>query len=94
MESKSNNDDIKALNDVNEINFMINNARPTAEFIDRAKQLDKRINGDYSEIYEMNRIALIMANSKKSSQEEFPSEYDMILKNLNSDFYGILVATL
>ena len=94
MEFKSNNDDIKALNDVNEINFMINIARPTAEFIDGAKQLDKRINEDYSEIYEMHRIALNMANSKKSSQEEFQSEYDMILKNLNSDLYGILAATL
>ena len=56
IDSKSKYDDIKALNDVTQINAMINTAKPTVEFVNAAKQLDKRINKDYPEINEMHSI--------------------------------------
>ncbi len=94
IEIKSKYDDIKASNDVSEINTMINTAKPTVEFVNAAKQLDKRINEDYPEINEMHNIASNMANSASISQDKSFSEYDAILKDLNSDLYGILASVL
>ncbi len=94
IDTKSRQDDIKALNDVNEINFMINTAKPTVEFVNMAKRLDKRINEDYPEIDEMHNIASNMANPASLCQDKSFSEYDSILKDLNSDLYGILASVL
>ena len=94
IDAKSKHDDIKALNDVNEINIMLNTAKPTVEFVNLAKQLDKRINEDYPEIDEMHKIASNMANPVGLYQERSCSEYDAILKDLNSDLYGILASVL
>ncbi|MBO5145293.1 MAG: hypothetical protein J6C19_07120 [Lachnospiraceae bacterium] len=92
IDTKSRQDDIKALNDVNEINFMIDTAKPTLEFVSAAKQLDKRINGDYPEINEMHNIASNMVNPLSLCQNKTYSEYDAILSDLNSDVYGILAS--
>lgn len=62
MDAKSKIDDVKALNDANEINFMINTAKLTTEFIYMAKRMHKRINEDYSEIEEMHKVASSMIN--------------------------------
>ena len=94
IDIKSKYDDIKASKDVTEINTMINTAKPTVEFVNAAKQLDKRINEDYPEIDEMHKIASNMANSVSLYQERSCSEYDAILKDLNSDVYGILASVL
>lgn len=94
IDAKSKYDDIKALNDVSEINMMINTAKPTVEFVNLAKQLNKRIIEDYPEIDEMHIIASNMANSVGLYQGETCSEYDAILKDLNSDIYGILASVL
>ena len=94
IDIKSQYDDIKALNDVTEINTMIHTAKPTVEFVSAAKQLDKRINADYPEINEMHNIASSMANPASICQEKSFSEYDAILKDLNSDLYGILASVL
>lgn len=94
IEIKSKYDDIKASKDVTEINTMINNAEPTVEFVNAAKKLDKRINADYPEINEMHNIALNMANPVSICQDKSFSEYDAILKDLNSDLYGILASVL
>lgn len=94
IEIKSQYDNIKASKDVTEINIMINTAKPTVEFINEAKQLDKRINEDYPEINEMHNIASNMANPVSMCQDKSFSEYDVILKDLNSDLYGILASVL
>lgn len=94
LEIKSKYDDIKASKDVTEINTMINTAKPTVEFVNAAKQLDKRINADYPEINEMHSIASNMANPVSICHDKSFSEYDAILKDLNSDLYGILASVL
>lgn len=94
IDGKSKYDDIKALNDVTQINTMINTAKPTVEFVNAAKQLDKRINEDYPEINEMHNIASNVATPAKIYQDKLFSEYDAILKDLNSDLYGILASVL
>ncbi len=94
IDAKSKQDDIKALNDVNEINSMIQTAIPTVEFVNAAKRLNKRINEDYPEIDTMHRIATNMTNPIKLHQEKAFSEYDAVLSNLNSDVYGILASVL
>ena len=94
LEIKSKYDDIKASKDVTEINTMVNTAKPTVEFVNAAKQLDKRINEDYPEINEMHNIASNMANPVSICQDKSFSEYDAILKDLNSDLYGILASVL
>lgn len=94
IDTKSKQDDIKALNDVNEINFVIKTAIPTVEFVNAAKRLNKRINEDYPEIDEMHKIASNMTNPIRLRQEKTFSEYDAILSDLNSDVYGILASVL
>lgn len=94
MDAKSIIDDVKALKDANEINLMINTAKPTVEFVNAAKQLDRRINADYPEINEMHNIASNMANHINVCQNKMYAEYDAILKDLNSDLYGILASVL
>ena len=94
IDKKSRYDDIKASNDVNEIYTMISIAKPTVEFVNAAKQLNKRINADYPEINKMHNIASNMANPESICQDKSFSEYDAILKDLNSDAYGILVSVL
>lgn len=94
IEIKSKYDDIKASKDVTEIKTMINTAKPTVEFVNAAKQLDKRINADYPEIDEMHNIASNMENPVSMCQDKSFSEYDAILKDLNSDLYGILASVL
>lgn len=94
IDIKSKYDDIKASKDVTEINAMINTAKPTVEFVNAAKQLDKRINEDYPEINEMHNIASNMANPASICQDKSFSEYDAILNDLNSDLYGILASVL
>lgn len=76
------------------INTMVNTAKPTVEFVNAAKQLDKRINEDYPEINEMHNIASNMANPVSLCQDKTFSEYDAILESLNSDLYGILASVL
>lgn len=58
------------------------------------KQLDRRINDDYPEIGEMHRIASGMSNMIGIHTEQIPSEYDAILKDLNSDRFGIYISVL
>ncbi len=82
IDTKSKQADIKALNDVNEINFMINTAKPTVEFVNTARQLNKRIHEDYPEINEMHNIASNMANPASLCQDKSFSEYDVILRDL------------
>ena len=94
VDIKSKYDDIKASKDVTEINTMVNTAKPTVEFVNAAKQLDKRINDDYPEINEMHNIASNMANPVSLCQDKTFSEYDAILESLNSDLYGILASVL
>lgn len=94
IDIKSKYDDIKASNDLTEINTMINSAKPTVEFVNAAKQLNKRINDDYPEINEMHNIASNMGNPASICQNKSFSEYDAILKDLNSDLYGILASVL
>ena len=94
IDIKSKYDDIKALNDINKINILINTAKLMEEFVNLTKLLDKKINEDYPEIDEMHKIASTMANSVSLHQGESCSEYDTILKDLNSDIYGILASVL
>lgn len=94
LEIKSKYDDIKASKDATEINTMINTAKPTVEFVNAAKKLDKRINEDYPEINEMHNIASNVANPVSLCQDKTFSEYDAILESLNSDLYGILASVL
>ena len=94
IDGKSKYDDIKALNDVTKINAMINAAKPTVEFVNAAERLDIRINEDYPEINEMHNIASNMAKPARIDQDKLFFEYDAILKNLNSDLYGILASVL
>ena len=94
VDIKSKYDDIKASKDVTEINTMVNTAKPTVEFVNAAKQLDKRVNEDYPEINEMHNIASNMANPVSLCQDKTFSEYDAILEILNSDLYGILASVL
>ena len=42
----------------------------------------------------MHNIALNMANPARICQDKSFSEYDAILKDLNSDLYGILASVL
>lgn len=94
VDIKSKYNDIKASKDVTEINTMVNTAKPTVEFVNAAKQLDKRVNEDYPEINEMHNIASNMANPVSLCQDKTFSEYDAILESLNSDLYGILASVL
>lgn len=94
IEIKSKQDEIKALNDVTEINIMIKTAIPTVGFVNAAKRLNKRINEDYPEIDEMHKIATNMTNPVRLRQEKAFSEYDAILSDLNSDVYGIYASVL
>ncbi len=94
MDDKSEIDDIKAINDLNEIKFMVNTAKPTVEFVNSAKLLHKRINEDYPKIDEMHRVASSMVNPMRSCPKESYSKYDAILADLNSDMYGILATVL
>lgn len=94
IDIKSKRDDIKAQDDVTEIKSMIKTAIPTVEFVNAAKQLDKRINEEYPEIVGMHKAALNMTNFIKLRQEKAFSEYDAILSDLNSDVYGIYASVL
>ena len=69
VDIKSKYDDIKASKDVAEIEAMIHTAKPTVEFVNAAKQLDKRINEDYPEINEMHNIASNMENPARICQD-------------------------
>ena len=64
------------------------------EFVNAAKRLDIRINEDYPEINEMHSIASNMAKPARIDQDKLFFEYDAILKDLNSDLYGILASVL
>lgn len=94
IDIKSNYDDIKASKDVAEIKTMIHTAKPTVQFVNAAKRLDKRINEDYPEIADMHKIASNLANPLKLCQEKVFSEYNAILSDLNSDVYGIYASVL
>lgn len=67
IDAKSMYDDIKAANDLSEINLMISRAQPTPEFINAAIQLDRRIYNDYSEIDEMHKLASQMSILARAS---------------------------
>lgn len=95
IDAKSTFDDIKATKDINEILFAINTAQPTIQFVEAAKQLDRKINEDYPEIAEMHVVASNMANALGIiNNENSQSEYDAILQDLNSDIYGICASIL
>lgn len=94
IDVKSTYDDIKAADDLNEINYMLNIAQPTLDFVNTAKKTHERINRDYPEIKEMHVVAAGMA-STLGMQSKMPySEYDGILENLKSDMFGILLSVL
>ena len=61
---------------------------------EQEKSSGKRINEDYPEINEMHNIASNMENPARICQDKSFSEYDAILKDLNSDLYGILASVL
>lgn len=94
LDTKSIYDDTKAANDLENICFMIDNAQPTTQFMNEAVQLHRRINYAYPEIAEMHRIATTMSNPLNSHREGVQSEYDAILKDLNSDRFGIFASVL
>ncbi len=94
IDAKSTYDDIKAANDLYEIDCAINNAQPTIGFINAAKQLDRRIHEDYPEIDEMHRIASAMAPIREKSDSTLYSEYEVVLKVLKSDRFGIFASVL
>ncbi len=94
IEAKSTSDDIKAFNDIGDINYMLNIAQPTVEFIYNAKQLNEKINRDYPEINQMHQVAMNMVSFVPGSRGNSISEYDAILKDLRSDKFGIYIAVL
>ena len=61
---------------------------------EQEKSSGKRINEDYPEINEMHNIASNMENPARICQDKSFPEYDAILKDLNSDLYGILASVL
>lgn len=94
IDAKSTSDDIKAFNDVSDINYMLNIAQPTAEFICTAKQLNEKINRDYPEINQMHQVAINMVPFVSGNRGNSISEYDAILKDLRSNKFGIYAAVL
>lgn len=94
IDDKSTQDDIKASIDLDEIDFRLSIACPTREFIDVAKQLDKRINEDYPEIGDMHTVAFNMKNASGIYSERSQSEYEVVLSNLKSDKFGIFTSVL
>lgn len=94
IDAKSIHDDIKAANDLSDINLMISQAKPTIEYVDAAKQLDRRIYNDYPEIAEMFRVASQMSNSVNANKKISQSEYTAVLDNLKSDKFGIFASVL
>lgn len=94
IDTKSMYDDIKAEKDLGEIIFALNNAQPTINFMQKAKQLHRRVNNDYSEINEMHRTAIEMSHVLNIQNEKILMEYDAILADLRSDMYGICASVL
>lgn len=96
IDAKSMFDDIKAANDLSDINLFLSQAQPTLEFVNAAKQLDRRINNDYPEIAEMYRVASQISSAVGGYryQKTPKSEYEAILDNLNGDKYGIFASVL
>ena len=94
IDTKSTYDDIKAANDLSEINYMFNIAQPTLEFVNAAEQLNERINREYPEIYEMHKVASGMASNLGIQSKKAYSEYDAVLEDLKSDIFGILLSVL
>ena len=94
IQMKSTSDDVKALNDLNEINYTLANTQPPQEFVQRAKELDKRINDDYPEIIQMYNAAHQMGKNVSPQLPKYQSDYEIAISNLKSDIYGILFVTL
>lgn len=94
IDAKGTHDDIKAAKDLADIDSMLNNVQPTLQFINAAKQLNRRINLDYPEIGEMHKIASGISNMLGMQTEQFRSEFDAILEKLNSDRFGIYISVL
>ena len=94
IDAKSTSDDIKAFNDVSDINYMLNIAQPTIEFIYTAKKLDEKLNRDYAEINQIHQVAMNMMPFVAESRGKPISEFDGILKNLRSDKFGIYATVL
>lgn len=94
IDAKSMYDDIKAAKDLSDINLMISQAKPTIEFVNAAKQLERRIYNDYPEIAEMYRVASQMSNSVNTYIKIPQSEYTAVLDDLRSDKFGIFASVL
>lgn len=94
IDAKSTSDDIKAFNDVSDINYVLNIAQPTVEFVYTAKKLDEKINRDYPEINQMHQVAMNMVPFVQENRVNSISEYDAVLKDLRSDKFGIYAAVL
>ena len=94
IDEKSVYDDIKASNDMAEIDTMINSVKANAKFVGVAKMLDEIIQKDYPEIQVMHNIVSNMTRTANLWRATSLSEADAIISNLQSDRFGILASVL
>ena len=94
IDAKSTYDDVKAGQDIGEIEALKNSNIQSKKNIDAAKQLHKRLNDEYKEIAQMHFAASQMKYAVGIGYENNQSEYEEVLNKLNSDCYGIYVSVL
>ena len=94
VNQKGNVDDIKANDDLTEINNIIVIAKPTEQYIEKAKRLHKRINSDYPEIDEMCNLALTLKSDVNDNETKRKSDIESIKDCLITDAFGILASVL
>lgn len=94
VNQKGNADDVKASNDLTEINNIIVAVQPTEQYIEMAKRLHKRIDSDYLEISKMCNLASTLKSNMNNNEEKRKSDIESIKDCLITDAFGILASVL
>lgn len=94
IDAKSMYDDVKAGQDIGEIELLKNNAVPTKEFICSARHLHKRLNEEYKEIDKMHQTASQMRSALGLNNGSGQSEYEEVMGDLEAERYGIYTSIL
>ena len=94
IDAKSTYNDVKAGQDIGEIEALENSDIPSQKTIDAAKKLHKRLNDEYKEIAQMHIAASQMRSVMGINNGSGQSEYEKVMGDLEADRYGIYTSVL
>lgn len=94
IDAKSMYDDVKAGQDIGEIEALENSNIRSQKTVDAAKKLHKRLNDEYKEIAHMHIAASQMKSVMGINNGSVQSEYEEVMGDLEADRYGIYTSIL